>query len=216
MIYSIFMRKIKDDVDPFPTTLVVQEYINRFINETDIVIAFPGYMSTTSATINNFITNIKFPKNTYFAEGMNGNRLLSSGINIQDEHNSYFSLNLSGLSYHKQDHAKMMFFFDNDKKIVDLDISQLLQMNVKAVLLGSSNQSKTTYFNAIADKGEADIFLFNCSFMTDKIENEDIAAKEFFNVIFNNNVEYKEATTLFKEIVQPSTSLNKMFKDAIR
>ena len=51
MIYSIFMRKIKDDVDPFPTTLVVQEYINRFINETDIVIAFPGYMSTTSLVL---------------------------------------------------------------------------------------------------------------------------------------------------------------------
>ena len=236
MIYSIFMRKIQGDANPFPTTIVVQQYINNFVKNNDIVISCPGYMSTTDVTINDFLSNINFPNNTYFTEGMNGNRVLrTTGLRIQDEHNKNFTFNVSGICPRQRDHAKMIFFFENNDPKTTWDISELLELKVKAILLGSSNQSNTTYFNATADKGEADIFLFDGRYLMHpntqwKEDKEETEAVGFYKNVLSNAKEYIEPNdgfemddednpsnkiALFKELASPKELLNNIFKDTI-
>ena len=235
MIYSIFMRKMQGESAPFPTTIVVQEYINKFVNDNDIVITFPGYMSTTDETIKDFISRIKFPSNTHFTVGMNGTRVVkTTGMPIQYEHNNYFTFNISGLVPSQRDHSKMMFFFDNNKPLTNISVSQLLTLNVKAVLLGSSNQSKNTYFNLTADKGEADIFLFEGRYMAnnEQISDENIEnkIKNFYQNLIRGQARHLESLRTFNtdyieklndEIILMKTLsthhdlLNKIFKESI-
>ena len=65
----------------------------------------------------------------------------------------------------KADHRKVMVFYKrNNNKLVNSSLSKSNYENfvdavdVNAVLIGSSNQSNSTYFNTPAAKGEADIF----------------------------------------------------------
>ena len=237
MIYSIFMRKIQGESVPFPTTIVVQEYIDKFVKDNDIVITFPGYMSNKNKTIHNFISAINFPQNTHFTVGMNGARIVkTTGVTIQEEHNKNFTLKVSGLVPSQRDHAKMMFFFDNDQPLTNINVTQLLTMNVKAVLLGSSNQSQNTYFNLTADKGEADIFLFEGRYIAhdEQINEENIEnrVKNFHQNIIRGetrfwepfrtiNADYNieklnDEIILMKDLGVHRDLLNKIFKESIK
>ena len=237
MLYSIFMRKIQGESVPFPTTIVVKEYIDKFVKDNDIVITFPGYMSTTDKNISDFISAINFPKNTHFTVGMNGKRVVkTTGAAIQDEHNNKFKFNVSGLVPSQRDHAKMMFFFDNDKPLTNIDVSQLLTMNVKAVLLGSSNQSQTTYFNLTADKGEADIFLFEGRYIAnnEQLNDENIENRviNFHQNLIRGQTRYLEPLRTFnadynieklndeiilmKDLGTHHRLLNKIFKESLK
>ena len=169
MIYTFFMKKFQKDKAPFPTTMVVQEYLYLY-GQNDIVISFPGYMGTTSKSIGKFLRNMCFPANTYFTVGMNGKNQMKLKSNVQDYHNSFFN-KIKNINKPLKDHSKMLFFLDpnsvnggllNQKEgDIELKDAQLLLKGckVKAVLIGSSNQSYNTYFKDPADKGEADVFM---------------------------------------------------------
>lgn len=169
MIYTFFMKKFQKDKAPFPTTLVVKEYLNLY-GQNDIVISFPGYMGTTSKSIGKFLSKMCFPTNTYFTVGMNGKNQMKLKSNVQDYHNSFFN-QIKNINKPLKDHSKMLFFLDpnsvnggllNQKEgDIELKDARLLLKGctVKAVLIGSSNQSYNTYFKDPADKGEADVFM---------------------------------------------------------
>lgn len=174
MIYTFFMKKFQKDKAPFPTTLLVKKYLKLY-GQNDIVISFPGYMGTTSKSIGKFLSKMCFPTNTYFTVGMNGKNQMKLKSNVQDYHNSFFN-KIKNINKPLKDHSKMLFFLDSssvnrglfnqNKEDVELEEAQSLLKGckVKAVLIGSSNQSYNTYFKNPADKGEADVFMINADF----------------------------------------------------
>lgn len=108
---------------------------------------------------------------------MNGNQTNQAGkqLSIKDIHSQFLqNNNYKLLNFNEKklkDHRKMIFFFeitDNsllNKKILEKkDVGNFISsIDVCAILIGSTNQSYTSYFgkNNKADKGEADILLFN-------------------------------------------------------
>lgn len=164
MLYSIFIKKNKGDHSPSFIPKILNNYLN-FYGKNDIVIAFPGYMGRTTSTIDNFINNINFPKDTYFSIGMNGQQSINNHPQtIQKYHNSHFSnSNIQNINYYANtdiDHSKMIFFLDNNFNPLNTPIDCKF-IKIKALLIGSSNQSYTTYFSNYADKGEADVFFLD-------------------------------------------------------
>ena len=168
MIYTIFMKNEKHNLPPSPTAIVVTAFVRAFAS-TDITICLPGYMSTTQNTIHKFVNQIKLGPYTYFSRGMNGKKPLSPYINVQDKYNSYYK-GIPFTFFEDTDHSKMIFFIDNQFGEFDLSDENICnsiflrntigQPRIKAVLIGSSNQSQQTYFNK-AQKGEADILLID-------------------------------------------------------
>lgn len=227
MIYSIFMRKTQGDTQPFPTTTIVNEYINRFVKNDDITIAFPGYMSTKEESIDLFIKSMDFRPKTFFTAGMNGSRNVETE-SIQNLHNKRFAIHIDGLTKTNFDHAKMMFFLQNTGSVNNdvISVKDLLSMQVKAALIGSSNQSFITYCSNKADKGEADILLIDGDYV-DKNDSEaqrkisffyetlDLDVREQRPRNYHNN-EFLRHVALFKELRSPAGLLNNIFREALR
>ncbi len=182
MYYAFFLKKFKGDKSLFPTTKLVKEYI-KSIGKDDYVLCVPGYMSTTQKTINDVIRKMEFPIFTYFFKGMNGQRILkNSKRSIQDNHNDIIKqrvphssssdyanfLMLISKICQDDDHSKIIAFLEHDKTVQP--VNYITQCHVKAMLIGSSNQSHNTYFgtNNKADKGEADVFIIDAQYLSGK------------------------------------------------
>ena len=113
------------------------------------------------------------PRKIGLLYGMNGNQSLSDSTNtIHSEHIIKFgkykfdAITLSPKA--TLDHRKMMcFFYEEGAEYSEITLENLedyLQnVHVGAMLIGSSNQSNTSYFEKNATKGEADIFLIDAS-----------------------------------------------------
>ena len=122
-------------------------------------------MSRTQNTIDIFCNTINLGSNVYFAKGMNGDGLIHGLVpatKIQDYHNQKYT-SLSTALNPKNDHSKMLFFLDDKSIIKETDKIEIDKDNivVKAVLVGSSNQSYNTYLVSPTLKGEADIFIID-------------------------------------------------------
>lgn len=163
---------------------------------------------------------------------MNGNQFAkpSCANSIQYEHNinKKFHFTVTGLKNTNEDHAKMIFVLNNPKGLNCVKASDLITFDVKAVLIGSSNQSYITYFNKIADKGEADLFLINGNYLkaANNSTSQDDQILQLFNIIKFQEFEEIKAKkndeiilnhiALFKEFNQDTTlNLNKLFKETI-
>lgn len=75
------------------------------------------------------------------------------------------------------DHRKMMCFFTRKSSfrgVIDThNLEEFIDsICVNAVLIGSSNQSKATYFDKFASKGEADVFILRDTYYSPKEELE--------------------------------------------
>ena len=155
----------------------------------------PGYFSTTESSISSYLNELTTlltaggkvelkKRKIGFLNGMNGHYQITKGANtIIEEHNIQISnLKLTRIQLNPKkefDHRKMMCFFcedGSDSSEITLDNLDAFLENVYvgAVLIGSSNQSKTTYFDEYAKKGETDVFLIDAS--------DDISIFEF---VFN-------------------------------
>lgn len=119
-----------------------------------------------------------------------------------------------------KDHRKAIFVFkvDNDTTCDDFkflnqkDIDIFIQRNlIEFILIGSSNQSCTTYFGndalntiGIADKGELDILLFNDHMFIQKLDKLSTNSKYILTESipnskydrFNSNSNFNENSTL--------------------
>ena len=231
------MKKNHRDRQPFPTTEAVRKYIRDYMHHDDWVIALPGYMSNDQYAIDDFVNSIFFSPharpicNAYFAEGMNGTRYVKYSTNpyiqkIQDAHNAKFAQGSPWKIRKQRDHTKMMFFTDGGARGDG-------SAKIKAILLGSSNQSRQTYFNAFADKGEADIFLMEGEYLCrngralngdadGNYEEEGVRKyyRQLNDEIANRLREFGDEdmepqTALFKQLDAPGDFLDKIFKKVL-
>lgn len=152
-MYSVIIKKNKDDHSPFGLNEVLKEYIDLY-GKDDIIVVSPGYRSTTEDRIKEFCDELSriAPHNTfYFAVGMNGARIVDkTGETIHKIHTLKNS-NIKEKIFGTTDHSKFWVFLDKSL------ISGIC--HIKAVALGSSNVSANTFCSDPAPKGEADVLL---------------------------------------------------------
>lgn len=228
MIYSYMIKKDYGHKGEAPALILLREY-TKLYGKNDLLVCLPGYLSTTSKTINQFYK--AFPKNAsatapqnfaYFFKGMNGTRVLKSGVSIQDAINNLYG-GFSSKITSRPDHSKIVVFLENSNKSnkihngVNID-SKIISGNVKAILIGSSNQSFSSYLHLkkSANKGEADVFLVDESVFSQAKNRQggigsDNYNKEAIELINENLV---NSVTLFKEI-SGKTSLREMFNNIL-
>ena len=182
MIYAYVVKKNQGDTGISPILDLINRYAASY-GKNDFVVSIPGYMGLNVSTLTLFHQN--FPKNTtggskqnegFFFKGMNGLGIVSGTITRQDFLNSLYGSYRSSI-VPRTDHSKVAIFFDIEKRelIKDKNIDGFIkEAKVKAILLGSSNQSKSTYIDSPAAKGEADVFMIDSTvFSTNGVKDKD-------------------------------------------
>ncbi len=179
MLYIAYLPKSKGEpVEERKINKILKWYTN-LTGEEYSIIAAPGYLSKTDNSIECFLQGLsailtkRFTRKIGFLNGMNGHYKITGGTNtIIDEHNkklSLFDFEQIKLSPKKEfDHRKMMCFFKREgEDVSEITIDKLDEflssIYVGAILIGSSNLSKTTYFGDPSSKGEADVFIFDAT-----------------------------------------------------
>jgi hypothetical protein len=171
MLYIYMVKKNQGDKGLSGLLQLIHAYSGCY-GQDDFVLCFPGFLSKTKNTIESFAKD--FPVNGralgnqkgYFLPGVNGHKPVPkmAGVSLVDYANSFYGGYSCTLPF-KKDHAKIAFFLDGKdfplgtKLDVALAKSNLDNLRVKAVALGSSNQSYSTYYRKTAYMGEADVFL---------------------------------------------------------
>lgn len=182
-MYSLYIPKYKGEMS---SRSILPKKLGRFMNCTgysyDLLVS-PGYLSRTSGTIDKFLTEMEKELNTAgkrkvgvgLFHGMNGyNQITMGGTNVLCAHSMALTRSacLEEIAVDPKrldDHRKMIFFFErNDWNITStLDSGSMAaflnKIVVKAVLIGSSNFSWNTYYDAggkVPEKGEADLLMF--------------------------------------------------------
>jgi hypothetical protein len=170
-------------------------------------------MSTKQSEIDDFFGNFPWRGRSFFQSGMNGNRpLAGQSVTIGEEYNS--GKNGGHLLLFKksfgayQDHSKMIFFLDKTPDVTEQDsptdiINNLKGLKVQAMLIGSSNQSKTTYYARKADKGEADVLILS---LDEAREKDVIEMNRSVNAKLNENSEKSVRCVLSKEIKETNSA----------
>ncbi len=208
-LYIVYLPKKANETLRNRKILKVLEWYSKMTKYKNCVISSPGYMSTIDSKIKNFLSNLSRiltptisgnnSNKVYFGllNGMNGgNKLKNNNSSIIQYHNSnmgkfgFIPIKIKTIPV--LDHRKVMCFFTprNDNKIEEIngsyDIKRFLNnISVNAVLIGSSNQSNSTYFDDPSKKGEADIFMFIDEMkgllynsITENRENNDIGFED--------------------------------------
>lgn len=232
MLYTIYLPKKKG-----ATENSVTEWIKKYdkiTNHRNHIIMSPGYMSQSKSTIEYFIdqlsnTRAGNPLRIGILNGMNGSRRLNDDKKkaILSHHEDYIRLNPNTLwlplkSNGKTDHRKIMAFYTfekgYDEKCIcnENDIDDFLScISVHAILIGSSNQSKNTYYEKVASKGEADVFMTTTDIYSHE-KSEDLhallrsIAREFS---FSDNLQIDNARDIDEcaEFLQKNCSVSKSF-----
>lgn len=176
-MYTLFIQKKRGDISPFPLTKQLNDFLIT-TQATGIIIS-PGYLSQTTAKTKEILDTILDGTKVKLFGLLN-----CTGTNTIAMHETYLfgkGILLKIKRNKKNDHRKMVFVF----KYKDISISEVNSINYKSFLgeievigvaIGSSNFSYTTYIGSmivkmikgisvikkrdIADKGEADILMF--------------------------------------------------------
>ncbi len=185
----IYIPKYHNEKRPFKITQIIQRVI---VNEkVDGLIFMPGYMSCKQSKIQNFVTEMQklgvANKVILLFNGMNGDKHLSSNQTIRQEHLKQYGQNNTTINLvqkkNLRDHRKMLFFFKgNGISFIDSDVPKkqyqkfISSIEIVGLLIGSSNQSFSTYFST-AQKGEADLLMLHDgalfkNYQIDTIEKE--------------------------------------------
>ena len=180
-LYIIFSKKKKAQKTPFPTTKLVRDFIDLNKDKNLYFVILPGFISTDEYRINQFYHSI-MPRNFKSLGIVFWPMNLSEDETNDEKLKSFKHLcKLFGtdekthkkLSKTLKDHSKVIFFLETKNKIKDENelINQIKNrdINVLGILVGSSNLSKITYcgkVNGEADKGEADVLMFETNDIT--------------------------------------------------
>lgn len=212
----IYIPKYRNEKRPFKITQIIQRVI---LNEdVDGLIFLPGYMSSSQGTIQNFISQMQNlgvkNKTVLLFNGMNGSDHLPLGNNIRDEHLKVFAQNNTILNFiqkkNLKDHRKMLFFFkcclkdDLNRSIFIDDLSSFFSsIKIIGMLIGSSNQSFSTYFST-AQKGEADLLMLHdgASFGNYKLDTNDNEENGKNTLIMATSNSVSDSDEYFKNILR--------------
>lgn len=222
-MYTLYIPKYEGDSIAFAITSVIRSFVNILPDECNMLMA-PGFMSTGASTIKHFIDELEKDttggrKVIYIGlfHGMNGYYNVSSvspAVPIRDYH-----LNYIGASKHlreitisckkRRDHRKMIFFCHYPGEVpskIDKDNFEeyLRLITIDGILMGSSNQSDKTYYggaSGIADKGEADILMFESDAFAALIQGGNLPASDA-DIVLSKSIYPKEHDTqeFFKNI----------------
>ena len=224
MLYIAYLPKSKGEkLEERKVNKILNWYMSTTSNDYSVISA-PGYFSTSENTIDNFVKNLGVMFNNKndkkvkigFLSGMNGHYYTTNGNQIikicNDVLKKHNFEQIDFVPKQDYDHRKMMCFFkfnDNSSTNISLvNIGDFLQnIYVGALLIGSSNQSFSTYFGKTASKGESDIFLFDCS--------EDNAIKNYIKELTSANqdiIDYRE-NPIFNDIVLSQSFYGKGHED---
>lgn len=193
MLYIAYLPKPKGEhVDQRKVHKILKWY-TKLTGDKYSIIAAPGYLSKTDHTIGVYLHELSglltdnFNRRIGLLNGMNGHyKITNSPHTIIEEHNAQLSNHSFAqiqLNAKKEyDHRKMMCFFcekgAGHSEITLENLDEFFEnVHVGAVLIGSSNQSKTSYFEEFANKGEADILMID--------PGEDLSVQKAFNAFEN-------------------------------
>lgn len=219
MIYTYVVKKNQGDTGITPVLDLINRYTASY-GENDFVVSLPGYMGLNSSTLTLF--HQRFPKNTtggsaqnegFFFKGMNGQGIISGTLTRQDFLNNLYGSYKSSI-IPKIDHSKVAIFFDIDRSelIINKNIDCFIkEAKVKAILLGSSNQSKKTYIDSPADKGEADVFLVDSTVFSVNGLNDKHVDEVATSLISNSEI---ESIVVTKEVYS-RTNLRKIANEIL-
>lgn len=212
-MYTVYIPKYQGD----KTNYNIIKVLNRYMAATDYnstILCAPGYMNTSQKTTEEFYDEIEQTfRRTNQGEkernvaigifnGMNGNNFISGSCKslreLHEKEIAQHNFKLVPLCCKKaKEHQKMMFFMENIRTFKDNITCEtyecfLKTVIVRAVMIGSSNQSLTTYYGGPAkknaDKGEADVFMF---INADKKAKDSILAntdKEDQNIVVSESL----------------------------
>lgn len=234
MIYILTIKKHYAQKGAHPSLVAVRQYINMF-GKTDLLICWPGYLSTTVNTANLFHRG--FPLNLprgvsvqnnccYFFKGINGYNNIKGATpptsiysfvnNLYNNYSSSYCLN--------DDHSKIIAFCDTtiinppyNGLSLDGFIKSIINktVKIKAFLIGSSNHSHSTLTKISPDKkGECDILMIDANYLSD-----DDVKRLYWSIIENQNKlkhsdNHHYFYTLSKEI-ESNTDLNDIFVELL-
>lgn len=218
-MYTIYIPKREREKVEHEITKVIHTYLKLRPN-TSGVICFPGFM-TNNNLIESYWLNLfgKFVNDDFYvslSRGMTGKRkqiedrwdrnknTISNGsINKL----KYLDINIPTL----KDHSKVMLFYkwkgseplcklsatENAPLEGDALMTFIENCAIEAVLIGSSNQSYSTYFGKPAAYGETDIMLIACDHLNDtncrtpkEIFFKDVRDKESSDDITSSSVRF--------------------------
>lgn len=179
MFYCYIVKKNEKEKGKSPVSKLLDVY-TRLYGQSDFIVCLPGFLSKNKSAMDTFINEFTFSKNPeifqrgYFFIGYNGCSLLKgTSFSKQDYINSKFGNYNTSLKQRK-DHSKVVVFFEKNSFLLneeDKNIDSLIKYGkVNAILIGSSNQSYTTYFKSPADKGETDVLLVDGDIIKDDVE----------------------------------------------
>ena len=205
MLYVNYMPKTQGEKPDFKIIKSLKKCM-RYYNGNNNIISSPGYLSSKTYVhdfVDEFSKIIPSGNKIYIGYFKGMNKISNSAVlSLIDEH--YIEMQKTGKFEklnmkisNKVDHRKMIFIYGIKEKTSFNFQTDVLDINnqdkfldsiiVNAILLGSSNQSYSTYYggkNKQADKGEADILLFT----SDREESL-------------RDVMYVEGGVIFKEII---------------
>lgn len=191
------------------------------------IIAVPGYLSQAVSSIETYLQNLKEilakkqKRKIGFLNGVNGHLSAAGGGIILDEHNKRLSTyNFDKIKLtpnNKIDHRKMMCFFEvKENKYDEITLDNLEEfledIYIGAILIGSSNQSKTTYFEPYAKKGEADIFMFDASEDFPKKNDKETEEEAVKRALLENHLD-DSVLSILNDIVITKSFLGKGHED---
>lgn len=232
MIYVLTIKKHFNQKGIHPTLQIIRSYIYLY-GSNDLLICWPGYLSTNTRTANNFFHGFPTPlpkgatnhmNPCFFFNGRNGGKIMtgtSPATNIAKYINGLYNGYSSSYGF-KDDHSKIIAFCDLSNvgsipngSYLDSVINDVKngKITVKALLIGSSNHSHNTLTRISPDKkGECDVFMFDGDYCADECG----ALAIYHNVIENSykNDDTITSITLSKEIVS-SSSLNDIFRQLV-
>lgn len=189
--YLYFIKKQQGQKGLSPLLLLIQKY-QRIYGSNDFIFCWPGYMSSSVKNLKSFAK--QFFKNSniregYFLVGMNGKNSLThrkKSVSIQNFLNSLCG-NYSLTIRPARDHSKIAVFLSSTcLPLPGQPIDAFLKTaTVHAIAIGSSNQSKETYINSPAYKGEADVFLLDPNVLqpsnSDELDQQALQLKKSVN-----------------------------------
>lgn len=167
MFYIYLIKKSQHDNSSEKLLKFLNYYYSNY-GKSNFFISFPGFIGNSKKSIddfgNKFLNNNGIRCEGIFANAMNSNVVLSNGLTNLKYLNKKYNKHGYKFSSSLKDHSKLIVFLDNNIVLNNSDFNienYIKNANVNCLVIGSSNQSKNTYLNCNADKGEADIVLIN-------------------------------------------------------